>query len=195
MRLSTVIGDSSNGMVHKVGGIHHAMRMVFHGLAPFVPGRKGSAVDLIALDYAVESVALLGLQRFAPCTTWHVCGADDALPLEEFLDATVQLFYQYRPAWRKRAIEMPAIVNLETFELFVRSVEEVGDSALVNSVAALKHFVPQMAYPKHISDAATQAVLRPAGVVRAGIRDFYPRVVRFLLENNWQPIAPERIAS
>ncbi|HEV3040752.1 MAG TPA: SDR family oxidoreductase [Candidatus Angelobacter sp.] len=195
VRLSTVIGDSSNGVVNKVGGIHHAMRMVFHGLAPFVPGKKESAVDLIPLDYAVESVSLLGLQKFAPYTTWHVCGADDALSLEAFLDATVQLFYQHRPAWRKRAIEMPAIVNLETFELFVRSIEEVGDSALVNSVTALKYFVPQLAYPKHISDAATQAVLKPAGIVRAGMRDFYPKIVRFLLENNWQPIDLERMAS
>ena len=195
VRLSTVIGDSSSGAVNKVGGIHHAMRMVFHGLAPFVPGKKDSAVDLIPLDYAVESVALLGVQKFVPYTTWHVCGADDALSLEAFLDATVQLFYQHRPAWRKRAIEMPAIVNLETFELFVRSIEEVGDSTLVNSVTALKHFIPQLAYPKHISDAATQLVLKPAGIVRAGMREFYPKVVRFLLENNWQPNGLERMAS
>jgi nucleoside-diphosphate-sugar epimerase len=194
VRLSTVIGDSESGTVTKLGGIHHAMRMVFHGLAPFVPGRKDSAVDLIPLDYAVESVTLLGLQQFVPGTTWHVCGAEDVLSLEEFLDVTVRLFYQNRPAWRKRAIEMPAIVNLETFQLFVKSVEEVGDSAIVNSVAALKHFVPQLAYPKRISDTETQAVLRPAGVVRAGMRDCYPKVIRFLLENNWQPLCQERTA-
>jgi nucleoside-diphosphate-sugar epimerase len=194
VRLSTVIGDSEYGTVTKLGGIHHAMRMVFHGLAPFVPGRKDSAVDLISLDYAVESVALLGLQQFAPGTTWHVCGADDALSLEEFLEVTVRLFYENRPAWRKRAIEMPAIVNLETFQLFVKSVEEVGDSAIVNSVAALKHFVPQLAYPKRICDTETQTVLKAAGVVRAGMRDCYPKVVRFLLENNWQPLCRERMA-
>jgi hypothetical protein len=89
---------------------------------------------------------------------------------------------------------MPAIVNLETFQLFVKSVEEVGDSAIVNSVAALKHFVPQLAYPKRISDTETQAVLRPAGVVRAAMRDCYPKVIRFLLENNWQPLCQERTA-
>src|SRR5437763_9168874 len=81
VRLSTVIGDSESGTVTKMGGIHHAMRMVFHGLAPSVPGRKDSAVDLIPLDYVVESIAVLGLQKFAPDTTWHVCGADDALSL------------------------------------------------------------------------------------------------------------------
>ncbi len=195
IRLSTVIGDSATGEVSKMGGIHHAMRMMFHSLAPFVPGRKDSAVDLIPLDYAVESTVLLGLQKFAPDTTWHVCGGDDALSLEEFLTATLQLFYENRPAWRKRAIERPAIVNLETFELFVKSVEEVGDSAIVNSVAALKYFVPQMAYPKQIDDAATQAVLKPAGIARARMRDFYPKVVRFLLANNWQPVCQERMAS
>ncbi len=191
VRLSTVIGDSASGEVNKMGGIHHAMRLMFHSLAPFVPGRKDSAVDLIPLDYAVESIVLLGLQKFAPNTTWHVCGGVDALSLEEFLALTLQLFYENRPAWRKRAIEMPVIVNLETFELFVKSVEEVGDSAIVSSVAALKHFVPQLAYPKQFDDTATQAMLKPSGIVRARMRDYYPKVVRFLLENNWQPVCQQ----
>ena len=59
----------------------------------------------------------------------------------------------------------------------------------------MKHFVPQLAYPKRISDMATQAALKPAGIVRTGMRDFYPKVVRFLLENNWQPLCRERMAS
>jgi len=109
------------------------------------------------------------------------------------LEETLQLFYKNRPAWRKRAIAKPAIVNLETFNLFGRSVEELGESVLKNSVAVLKSFAPQLAYPKLISDEATQHVLQRSGLARPGIRDYYPKVVRFLLENNWEATPQQKV--
>jgi nucleoside-diphosphate-sugar epimerase len=186
VRLSTILGRSLDGAVTKSGAIHYALRFFFHSLAPLVPGKKESPVDLIALDYAADSIALVALQQFTPGSTWHVSGGSDAFSLEQFLEETLQLFYKNRPAWRKRAIEKPAIVSLETFNLFVRSVEELGESVLKNSVAVLKSFAPQLAYPKLISDAATQDVLQRSGLARPGVRDYYPKVIRFLLENNWE---------
>jgi nucleoside-diphosphate-sugar epimerase len=186
VRLSTVLGRSTDGTVTKTGAIHSALRFFFHSLAPLVPGTDESPVDLIALDYAAESVALLALQQFVPGATWHICGGSDAFSLAEFLEQTLQLFYQNRPAWRKRAIEKPAIVNLKTFELFVKSIEDLGDSVLKNSVFVLKSFAPQLAYPKLISDVETERTLSSCGVARPRIRDFYPKVIRFLLENNWE---------
>jgi nucleoside-diphosphate-sugar epimerase len=185
IRLSTIFGDSQDGVVSKLGAIHHALRFFFHSLAPFVPGTAESPVDLISLDYAAASTAALALQRFVP-GTWHICGGTDSLSLAEMLDLTLQLFYTWRPAWRKRAIEKPAIVDLKTFELFVKSVEEVGESTLKDSVAVLKHFAPQLAYPKQFEDGATRALLENMGVVKPAIRNYYPKVVRFLLENEWK---------
>jgi nucleoside-diphosphate-sugar epimerase len=192
VRLSTILGRSRDGAVTKSGAIHYALRFFFHSLAPLVPGKKESPVDLIALDYATESIALAALDEFTPGSTWHVCGSSDAFSLEQFLEETLQLFYKNRPAWRKRAIEKPAIVNLETFYLFVKSVEELGESVLKNSVAVLKSFAPQLAYPKLISDASTQLRLQRSGLARPEIRDYYPKVIRFLLENNWEATPQEQ---
>lgn len=192
VRLSTILGRSRDGAVTKTGAIHHALRFFFHSLAPLVPGKKESLVDLIALDYATESIALAALDQFTPGSTWHVCGSSDAFSLEQFLEETLQLFYKNRPAWRKRAIEKPAIVNLEKFYLFVKSVEELGESVLKNSVAVLKSFAPQLAYPKLISDASTQFRLQQSGLARPEIRDYYPKVIRFLLENNWEAMPQEQ---
>jgi nucleoside-diphosphate-sugar epimerase len=190
VRLSTILGDSRNGAPTKLGGIHHALRFFFHSLAPFVPGTEESPVDLIALDYAADAVVTLTLRQFMPSSTWHVCGGADSLPLGDLLDLSLQLFSQNRPAWRKRAIARPAIVSLETFERFAQSVEELGDLTLRSVVNVIQHFAPQMAYPKTISDCETQRVLVPAGVRRPRIADFYPKVVRYLLDHNWQPAGP-----
>src|SRR5205085_9793893 len=190
IRLSAIFGDSQDGAIGRLGAIHHALRFIFHSLAPFVPGTPASPVDLISLDFAAESVAALAFPQFTPGTTWHVCGGADALPLEEMLELTLQLFYRYRPAWRKRVIEKPAIVGLETFDLFVKSVEEMDESALKDSVALFKHFAPQLAYPKRFNDTATLKVLEREGIIRPQVREYFPKVVRFLLEKDWQSHEP-----
>jgi nucleoside-diphosphate-sugar epimerase len=187
VRLSTSLGDSRDGAPTKLGGIHHALRFFFHSLAPFVPGTEESPVDLIALDYAAEAVVALALRQFTPSSTWHICSAGDSLSLGGLLDLSLQLFSQNRPAWRRRAIARPAIVKLETFERFAESVEALGEATLSHVVHAIKHFAPQMAYPKMFSDCQTQRALEEAGLRRPRIADFYPKVIAYLLNHNWQP--------
>ena len=46
-RLSTIIGDSRTGDVTGFNAIHHALRLLYQGLAPMVPGQESSLVDLI----------------------------------------------------------------------------------------------------------------------------------------------------
>src|SRR5262249_35264716 len=95
-------------------------------------------------------------------------------------------FLRHRPSWRKRAIEMPAVVDLPTFELFARSVEEVGDHILRSSVAIIKHFVPQLVYSKVFSDVECARSLQAKGHLKPRILEFYPQVVRWLVESGWR---------
>jgi len=185
LRLSTVLGDSRTGEVGKLAAIQHALRLCYNSLAPMIPGTPDSAVDLIALDYAAAAVEHLATDGFQAGRTLHVCGGKDALTLTELLERTRELFLQYRPSWRKRAIEMPAIVDLPTFELFARSVEEVGDNLLRSSMALIKHFAPQLAYPKMFGDAKCAESLLAAGIVKPEVLEFYPKVVRWLVETGW----------
>ena len=166
VRLSTDSGRSTDGTVTKTGAIHSALRFFFHSLAPLVPGTDESPVDLIALDYAAESVALsLSNNSFREPLGTSAAARTPFRWLSSWKQ-TLQLFYQNRPAWRKRAIEKPAIVNLKTFELFVKSIEDLGDSVLKNSVFVLKSFAPQLAYPKLISDVETQRNTLHAAALR-----------------------------
>jgi nucleoside-diphosphate-sugar epimerase len=185
LRLSTVLGDSRTGEVGKLAAIHHALRFCYNSLAPMVPGTPDSAVDLIALDFAAAAVEHFATDGFQAGRTFQICGGADVITISELLGRTSELFLRYRPSWRKRAIEMPAIVDLPTFELFARSVEEVGDNLLRNSVAIIKHFAPQLSYPKQFADAQCMESLRAAGIVKPEVSGFYPRVVRWLVETGW----------
>ncbi len=197
LRLSTILGSATTGEVEKLAAIHHALRLCYNSLAPMVPGTPDSAVDLIALDYAAAAVEHFAIDGFQSGRTFHICGGEDVMTISELLERTSETFLRYRPSWRKRAIEMPAIVDLPTFELFARSVEEVGDDLLRSSVAIIKHFAPQLAYPKQFSDALSAESLQAAGIVKPGVLEFYPKVVRWLVETGWREhrIPAEAMAS
>jgi nucleoside-diphosphate-sugar epimerase len=185
LRLSTVLGSSTTGEVGRMAAIHHALRLYYNSLAPMIPGKPDSFVDLIAVDYAAAAVEHFAVEHFQAGRTFHVCGGEDTLPLARLLGLTRDAFLRYRPSWRKRAIEMPAIVDLPTFELFVRSVEEVGDNILRSSVAIIKHFVPQLVYSKTFSDVECTRSLQAKGILKPSVLEFYPHVVRWLVKTGW----------
>lgn len=189
IRLSTIIGDGRDGSVDRPGAIHHALRFYYQSLAPMLPGEPSSRVDLIDLEYAAGAVAALIGDAFRPAATWHISAADEAPALDALLDVTLECFLRFRPAWRRRAIEKPAIVALETFERFARSVEELRDSALSRCVAAVRPFAPQLAYPKIFDAAATRQALDGLGVRRRPFAEFYPLIVRHLIERHWSAAA------
>lgn len=184
-RLSTAIGDSATGSVTRPGAIHHAIRFLYHSLLPMIPGADDSPVDLIATDYAVAAVRALAGDRFEAGATWHVCAGDDAVREDELIDLVVDSFLRHRPAWRRRAIEKPPIVPLETFELFRQSVDAVADPGLRASVAVLAPFAPQLSFPKTFDDAVGRRALAAAGVKRPPVRDTIDRVVKWLVEHDW----------
>jgi nucleoside-diphosphate-sugar epimerase len=185
LRLSTVLGRSTTGEVRRMAAIHHALRLYYNSLAPMIPGKPDSLVDLIAVDYAAAAISRFAAEHFQAGRTLHICDGEDALTLPALLELTHEAFLRYRPSWRKRAIEMPAIVDLPTFELFARSVDEVGDNILRSSVAIIRHFVPQLVYPKIYSDFECTRSLQAKSLLKPSVLEFYPQVVRWLVESGW----------
>jgi nucleoside-diphosphate-sugar epimerase len=187
-RLSTVLGDSAQGTVGRLAAIHHAIRFLYHSLLPMIPGSPGSPVDLIATDYAVAAVRHLSGAGFVAGSTFHICAGAETVSEDELIDLVIDAFLRYRPAWRRRRIDKPAIVELETFELFRQSVEAVADQGLRAPVAVLGHFAPQLAFPKRFSDEACRSALEAIGVIRPSIRQTVTKVVEYLIAHNWSGV-------
>ena len=185
-RLSTIIGQSSTGAVTGFNAVHHALRLLYQGLAPMVPGRESVLVDLIPVDFAADAAHHLFEHAFTPGGTFHLCsGLPSAATLGALLDATMAAFERHRPAWRKRSIARPALVELETYELFVRSVEEAGNDVLLQATRAVQAFAYQLAYPKVFDARQANAVLATAGIQAPPVLAYYDRVVRWCIETNW----------
>jgi len=186
-RLSTLIGDSRTGAFTGPNAFHHALRLLFHGLAPMVPGRPGNQVDLVAVDFVADAACWLFDHRFEPGRTYHLCsGTSASSTLAELIDATVAAFEYFRPEWRRRHVEKPAIVDPDTYDLFVRSVEETGNEVLLGATRAVQSFAGQLACPKTFDVRATEAALAGSGLRPPPVLDFLPRVVQACLETDWR---------
>ena len=184
LRLSTVAGDSNTGAVRGFNAIHHAIRLVYNGLAPMIPGVADECVDIVSSDYVAD--AALHLVDHGATGVFHLAsGAVASSSLEDLIGSTVDSLVRFRPAWRKRAIEKPLIVDLETYELFVRSVEEADNEVMRDATRSIRTFAYQLAHPKLFDTAKTARALAGSGLAPAPALEFYPRVVKYCLDSSW----------
>jgi len=185
IRLSTVVGDSATGRVRGFNTIHHAIRLIYNGLAPMIPGDPASPVDIVSSDFV--AAAILYLVEYAPRSgVFHLAaGRQSSSSLGDLIGETVGALTRFRPEWRKRAVERPLIVDLETYELFVRSVEETGNPVLKDATRAIRTFAYQLAHPKMFGTQRAAETLAGSGISPQPSLDFYPRVVKYCLESNW----------
>lgn len=186
-RSSTLIGDSVTGRVTGMNAFHHALRLLYHGLAPMVPGDPDHRVDLVATDYVAEATVRLFGHGFEAGRTHHLCsGPERSPPLAELIDIAVDAFHEFRPEWRRQGVEKPAIVSPPTYELFVRSVEETGNEVLLGATRAVGSFADQLACPKSFDATRTEAALADGGPSPPPVREVLPKVVRACLETDWE---------
>lgn len=185
-RFSTVIGHSATGVVTAFNAIHHALRLFYQGLAPMVPGDLATRIDLIPVDFAARALHQIAARAFAPGRTYHLCaGAARTCSLDELLARTVEVFERSRPAWRKRRIARPAVVDPDTYALFTRSVQESGNVVLQRATEAVQAFAWQLAFPKTFDTTEASAALAGSGIAAPHVRDFYANVVAYCVETNW----------
>ncbi|MGI8402398.1 MAG: SDR family oxidoreductase [Gemmatimonadaceae bacterium] len=185
LRLSTVIGDSRTGAVRGFNAVHHAIRLLYQGLAPMVPGCPTAPVDMVSSDYVADA-ALHLMDGESRRGVFHLAsGAEASATIGEVLTSTIESLIRFRPAWRKRSIEKPMIVDLETYELFVRSVEEAGNHVLRDATRSIRTFAYQLAHPKLFATLKTVDALAGSRIAPKPVLSFYPAVVRYCLESNW----------
>jgi nucleoside-diphosphate-sugar epimerase len=185
VRLSTVVGDSTTGRVSGFNTIHNAIRLLYSGLAPMIPGDPSEPVDIVSSDFVAAATLHLAQHAPRPGVFHLAAGRESSSSLDDLIGETVASLSRFRPAWRKRAVEKPLIVDLDTYELFVRSVEETGNELLKGATRSIRTFAYQLAHPKVFATRQAAMVLEGSGIAPQRSSDFYPRVVKYCLESNW----------
>jgi hypothetical protein len=175
------MGGQHTGYVHRYGAIHHSLRWLMRGLIPMMPGTPGCRIDVIANDVAAQWIARAALQDVERLDVCHVAAGAQAPALEALLTAAVE---RLRLCGHGRPLDVPLIVDRETFELFRRSIERSGDllfSQVLNTAAT---FLPLLLYAKVFeTDCAERCWGGP--LPHPDWRTVLARVIDFGCANHW----------
>ena len=177
LRPSTVVCDDRAGAVTQVNAVHRALRLYHAGLVAMMPGVEGSTIDAVTTAFVAHAIARLALHDDAAGKVIHLCAGEGALPLGDLLDITYA-FWARDAEWRRRGIARPPLVDLATYALFERSIEEVGDASIKRLTRSLSHFVPQLALPKIFDTTTARSLL---GKDAPPVRDFWLPMLTQLL--------------
>ena len=192
IRPSTIVCDAA-GMVAQPNAVHRGLRVYHGGLAAMLPGGPAATLDVVTSDWVAEGVARIALAPQAGGRTYHLCAGDGAIPVDEMLDLTWDVWAR-DPDWRRRSIARPAVADLATWDAFTAAVEETGSTRLAGVLRSLAHFVPQLALPKRFATGAADALL---GARAPRVADFWPRMLAHLASDGWRgarDVAPGRAA-
>ena len=177
LRPSTVVCDDRNGAVTQVNAVHRALRLYHAGLVAMMPGVEGSTIDAVTTAFVADAIARLALRDDAAGKVVHLCAGEGALPLGDLLDVTYALWAR-DAEWRRRGITRPPLVDLATYALFERTIEEVGDASIKRLTRSLSHFVPQLALPKIFDTTTARSLL---GDEAPPVHDFWLPMLAQLL--------------
>ena len=182
LRPSTIVCDSTDGSVTQINAVHRALRIYHRGLASMMPANASDDLDMVTADYVNDSIARLAFDPRASKRTVHLCAGKGAMSIGNLLDSAYEL-WERDPVWKKKGVERVAMTDLETYDLFARSVIETGDQRLASILSSMSHFIPQLAIRKQFDTTVADALL---GVPAPAVSTYWKQMVMHLMATNWR---------
>lgn len=186
-RFSTIIGNSKTGKVEHYTAPHHALRMFYLGLASMIPGTINYIVDLIPTDTSTEIFCELLSKHFKQSQYYNICAGEiNSYTLQEIINKSFESISEIKPTWKDMNLPKPEIVDRETFEIFIDSINQIENPLFSNILNLMKHFAHQLTYPKTFDTKNIEKVI-PNYYKRIGnVDEYYNKVVRYCLKNRWR---------
>ncbi|HEV8265917.1 MAG TPA: SDR family oxidoreductase [Gemmatimonadales bacterium] len=189
-RPAAIVCDAPAGQISQVNSVHLALRLLYHGLVPMIPGSDDAPIDVVTAEFVADAVARLALHPDVAGRVLHLCAGAGALPLRGLFDLTWRT-WAADPAWRRKDIAQPVIADLDTYALFARSVEATADEPLKRAMRSLSHFVPQLAHAKRFDTTEAEAAL---GHAPPAVETFWTQMSTHLLTVRWPELRREEAA-
>lgn len=185
-RTTSLVGDSVMGTVRQFNFFHNAIRLIYHGLVPALPGDPSGHIDLIPVDWAAAVISYLALDNFQPGATYHICAEPPrSFQLQELVEATVDV-YNHSPFSKKHHLKPLQVLPPGQYQALLDKLHAEGRDGKINQIMQpLNYFVPHLALPK-IFGASNLHRDTPAGITAPpDIRNYYPQIVEYCLQTQW----------
>jgi nucleoside-diphosphate-sugar epimerase len=176
-RLGTLVGgEATRRCSPQWSAVRRSILLYYHGLLPMLPADSDATIELLPAEVALSGAAHL-FDSFNTGRTFHLCAGPAAVRVEDFLGITEAAIGEARPEWPARQIERPALVDLATYDLLGQTATDVGNHLFAQIYASVRHFAPQLLYPKRFATGNAAVALAGSGIVVPTLESYWPRVV------------------
>jgi nucleoside-diphosphate-sugar epimerase len=178
-RMSTVVADSPLGVVSQFNYVHQLIRHLPESPWPVIPGDPQASLDLIDNQWATAALAHLFEHHFQPGSIRHLCaGPEGSLPI---LDA-FRLGREALESLGAGPVHVPELVPPAEFH---RYLALHPTSAMRGMASVLSRFLPLLSLANRYHNSLASADLASSGLVRADVRNYFGKVVKYCVETNW----------
>lgn len=184
-RPSIVVGDSRTGKTTSWNVVYYPMRLMAWGRLPFVSCGGRALVDVVPVDFVVDSILALGARDDSRGQTFHLTAGEDAITVQDVVDQT------YAGLSRRVGREVRAETTLLgplAWSLLTAALRLVGSEQTRRALDGFEVYVGYTRCDSSFSAARERALLAEAGVALPDPRQFFPTIVdRALAENFGKP--------
>jgi long-chain acyl-CoA synthetase len=181
-RLALLPGRRADGHVHQFGAFHRLLYYYERGLLETLPGAAGNRIDLAPTDWATEILLQLYLRHFEARRTYQVCSGESAVRLGDFVALTTRHIAEQR---RSRGALAPLrIVTPAAYEEFLQRAARSAAPGVEKLIGVVRTTTPHAVLSKVFDRRAVQACLG-TGARAPAFEEYFPRIVRYCIEQNW----------
>ncbi|MHB8660128.1 MAG: SDR family oxidoreductase [Solirubrobacteraceae bacterium] len=165
LRPSIVVGDRHSGWTAAFNVLYWPLQAFARGLFKTVPANPSAPVDVVSIDYVADAIHALCELPDAASATYHLIAGAQASTIGEIAGAASRYFG--RPLPRVLAPAEYAALS--------------DTSPLEGSLA----YFPYFSIGTRFDDAATRALLEPAGISVSPLRDYLDQLLDFATRSRW----------
>ncbi len=177
VRPSIVVGDSKTGFTPAFNVLYGPLRAFSMGAYPAIPGRRGSPVDVVPVDYVADAIVAVADK---PGRALHLTAGDRASSVGELLELGSR--YAGKPEPR---LLPPTIYRRVLHPLLVRQPDERRRKALRRSEAYFPYFDMNVRY----ENARARRIL---GFEAPQLSGYFERLMDFAVAADWGKQQPSR---
>ena len=185
-RTSGLVGDSRTGCVRQFNWLHQLLRLFSKDLLPILPGDPDLKVDLLPIDWLVETLLYMFSERFEPGMTYHMAaGEQNSLTIRELVGLSHRCLVQSQYAHRRK-VRLPKIIDQEAFAGLIDQPSNSGKYPQAKLLHTLmEDFIPQWFLPKTFDLTHLRTALAGSSYSVPDIKVYYPKIIDYCLLSNW----------
>jgi len=182
-RPSIIVGNSYNGVTTAFNVLYVPLELIFRGLLNFIPGHKNTLMDVVPVDFVVNSISKIFFNNNDSIgSIFHLTsGKNNSITAGEIIELAMAYAKQTNDEYAYNNISKVKFVSLNAYHVLKNFVHGSAQK-LYN---AMEIFAPYLSVKRLFDNHNTEKALKNTGITIPSFKDFYYNLFDYCVSTNW----------